>query len=445
MKKFLIKLLCFIIIFIYINSQLTIYSYADTQETWPEYPEIFAQTGVVIDATTGVVLYNKNMNDKMYPASITKILTALVALENSSLDEQVTFSHDAVYSLEYADANIGMKEGEILSMNDALHGLLLASANETANAIAEHVGGSIDKFADMMNERAKEAGAVNSHFANPSGLFDENHYTTPYDMAMITKDAIKNQKFLDIEKDTTYTIGATNLTPDSRYLTNRHKMLLKNNPVYYEGVLGGKTGYLDEAGNTLVTFAKRDNMTLISVIMKSDTSHVYEDTTKLLDYGFNNFKLENIAENEKAFSFDDAANSSFDSVFNDNMMDIFIDKSAFAVVPKTLQFSDLTSKINFTKNSDDNTIATIKYSYAGVVVGTADVKLNNLYSENLIYSPLLENSDSDDEHHWSLNINYWLLIAIIIVIAIIVILFRSYRSALLARKRRRMRVKRRRK
>jgi len=179
--------------------------------------------------------------------------------------------------------------------------------------------------------------------------------------------------------------------------------------------------------------------------MKSDTSHVYEDTTKLLDYGFNNFKLENIAENEKAFSFDDAANSSFDSVFNDNMMDIFIDKSAFAVVPKTLQFSDLTSKINFTKNSDDNTIATIKYSYAGVVVGTADVKLNNLYSENLIYSPLLENSDSDDEHHWSLNINYWLLIAIIIVIAIIVILFRSYRSALLARKRRRMRVKRRRK
>ncbi|SHI44975.1 D-alanyl-D-alanine carboxypeptidase family protein [Parasporobacterium paucivorans] len=433
MKKFITAISAFIILF------TCVFSFNTTQilaasESWPAYPEIFAETGVVIEASTGTVLYDKGAHNQMYPASITKVLTALVALHNSSLDETVTFSHDAVFSLEIGDANIGMKEGETLTMEDCLYGLLLASANETANAIAEHVGGSTDGFAKMMNETAKEAGALNSHFTNPSGLFDENHYTTAYDMAMITREAIKNSSFLEIEKNTTHTVGATNLTAEVRNLTNRHKMLFPSNSVYYEGILGGKTGYVDQSGNTLITFARRNNMTLISVVMRSDSYHVYEDTTSLLNYGFDNFTKANVSESETLFS--DSQSSS--SIFKSDYPAVYIDSKDSVVFPSNAAFSDLTATLSLDKNPDDDLYATLEYSYDGVNVGSASLKTNSLFAGNMAFTPLLTEDGTATEKSGSFNFNVW-LIPVIIVVVVLAILFQNYRRKLaMARKRKRL-------
>ena len=424
MKRFFIKILCFILIFLFISNAFSVSTHAES-EPWPAYPEIFAQAGVLIEASTGTILYDKNAKDKMYPASITKILTSLIALENSKLEDMVTFSHDAVYSLEIGDANCGMKEGEMITMDATLHAVLLASANEAANAVAEHVGGSIDGFADMMNKRAKDAGAISSNFANPSGLFDENHYTTPYDMAMITRDAIKSQKFLDIEKATSYIIDTTNITDETRYISNRHKMLYPNNNVYYDGILGGKTGYVNESGNTLVTFAKRGNMTLISVVMKSDTYNVYSDTAALLDYGYNNFKLVNVSENEPAFSFVDLAyNSSYPSVFNDKIPDLTLDNLAMAVLPITANFSDLEQNILFNENPQDNVHGTIQYKYNDALVGSAAIKEKGTSTVISSLTPYIVNKEADSGKQWSIDINMWVLLALAIIFFIILFAIR---------------------
>lgn len=432
------KLLCSIIIFIFIFNEFQLTTYA-TPIDWPQYPEIYAETGVLIEASTGAVIYNKNMNQKMYPASITKILTSLIAIENSTMDEMVTFSHDSVFSLSYDDAHIGMMEGEMLSMEDCLYGVLLASANEVANAVGEHVGGTIDGFADLMNERAKEAGALNSNFENPSGLFNENHYTTCYDMAMITRAAIKSQKFLEIEKNTTYSIPSTNLTTEPRYFGNRHKMLFPNNPVYYDGILGGKTGYVDQSGNTLVTFARRNGMTLISVVMKSDSSNVYADTTKLLDYGFNNFELQNISENETAFSFGGSSDSSYFSVFGEQVSLITINTTDSIVIPKSVSFSDVTSKIEFVKNSKDNTIANLNYYYQDNYIGKTSLQYNSFYSQHMKYSPLIgDNDQAESKRALSININIWLVIAVVIILIILFIFIKYYKMSTIIKKRKRL-------
>lgn len=415
--------------------------------TWPAAPEIFAQAGVVIEASTGTVLYNKNMNDKMYPASITKILTTLIAMENCSLSETVTFSHNNVYTLQYGDANIGMNEGEQLSMIDCLYGVMLASANECANATGEHCarktdafskrieelkskGESFDEsvvaisvFADMMNERAKKAGALNSHFNNPSGLFDEEHYTTSYDMAMITRDAIKCNEFINLEANTTYTIGPTNLTAEPRYLKNRHKMLFPSNAVYYEGIMGGKTGYVDQSGNTLVTFAKRNGMTLISVVMKSNSENVYKDTSLLLDYGFNNFKLLNIYENETKFSLDSQnIFDNADSIFGDSMDVLSLDKSDSVVIPMDKNFSDIQSKITFLSESerpDKHTIANLEYYYNNQLVGNTSLKISDKADESFKFGPSKDSKKSNTSKTNWIRINIWLLLIIIVVIILI--------------------------
>lgn len=408
-------------------------------------PDIYAQAGVLIEATSGTVLYDKNMNEKMYPASITKILTALLALENSSLNETVTFSHYSIYSLEPGAAHIAMKENEQISMKDTLHGVMLNSANECANAAGEHVGkqteaykAKIQKlkkenqeydesriavkcFVDMMNGRAKEIGAVNTHFANPHGLFDENHYTTSYDMALIMREAIQNSNFLKIESNVTYTIGATKLTNEPRYLKNRHAMLCPDKPEYYEDAFAGKTGYVDQSGNTLVTVAKRGDMTLISVVMKTDTYHVYDDTKLLLDYGFNNYKCVNIAENETKFSLaNDGFFGSIGSVFSENKPLLGINSKGFVILPKEGEFSQLTSEITFDSkgNSGSNSIASIHYYYGKQKVGTTTLDLIEQNRENPFqFGPSKTESVEEDTGQ-----NRWLRIDLRIIFAILIIL-----------------------
>lgn len=198
-------------------------------ENWPQGPHVYANSAIVMEMNSGAILYGKKINDKHYPASITKLLTALVALENADPDDEVYFSEDSVSFLEYGDASIGMRPGEILSMNDALYGMLLASANEVSYAIAESVGkkmgGGFETFIQKMNERCEELGCTGSHWTNANGLHDENHYTTAHDMALIGSAVYQFDKFREVTQTLNYTIPPTNLVNESRTFQQNHKML----------------------------------------------------------------------------------------------------------------------------------------------------------------------------------------------------------------------------
>lgn len=351
--------------------------YADTSVTWPSGPGVYAETAVLIEASTGTVLYNKKANKKMYPASITKIMTALLTIENCKLDEEVVFSEAAIGSISYDDANFGCQVGEKMTVKDCLYILMLHSANEVAWALGEHVAGSIEEFGKMMTERAKQAGAKNTNFANASGLHDPNHYVTAYDMAMITRAASQYQLFNDIVNTTSYTVSANNKRKDSTLTVQRHKMVWPNSGYYYDGIIGGKTGFTDQSGTTLVTYAKRNGMTLICVVLRSNGANVYNDTSSLLDYGFNNFNLVNVSEKDNRFS--EVNTNTLQSPFSNTTDSIYIDKDSNVVIPKKGKFSDLTSAVTFGITEDS--FATITYKLGDTTVGTAKLKYESNNSQ----------------------------------------------------------------
>lgn len=248
-------------------------------------PVIASEGAVLMDAASGNVLFAQNGDTKFYPASITKLMTALLVAENCSLDDKVTFSSTATTNLESGAVSINMTAGDVMTVRQCLYALLLKSANEVGNALAEHVGGSNTKFAEMMNAKASALGCTNTHFTNPHGLNDTNHYTTPHDMALIARAAFQNDVVKTVASTRTYTLPPTIKNPSGLTVTMGHKMLNPSDSRYYPGVIGGKTGYTSKAGNTLVTVVEKDGVRLIVVIMKSKSTH-YTDTKALFDYGF---------------------------------------------------------------------------------------------------------------------------------------------------------------
>lgn len=257
---------------------------------WPQGQDTYAETAVLMEAETGAVLYAKGMNELRYPASITKIMTALLAIENCSMDEQVTFTEACLADQEPGSGNAGMKVGEILTMKQCLLVLMIKSANDVATQIAVHVGGSVAGFADLMNQRAQQLGCVNTHFVNASGMPDENHYTTAYDMALIFREAIKNELFREIISTLSVTIEPTNMNPEARSYNTHHALLSPSAPEHYEGCFGGKTGNTDASRCTLVSGAERNGMTLITVALRADAGEVCQDHIQMFDYGYNNFE-----------------------------------------------------------------------------------------------------------------------------------------------------------
>ena len=341
---------------------------------WPSGVTIQADGGIVMEAGTGTVLYGKNMDQPYYPASITKILTALIVIESCDLDEIVTFSHDAVYNVEADSSSAGIDEGDQLTVRDCLYALLLASANESANALAEHVSGTREAFADLMNQRAASLGCTGSHFANPSGLNDENHYTTAHDMAKIAQAAIQNPTFVEICGSRTYRLPNMKRAPAEKFpdgypIANHHKMWNRNDAAYYNGAFCGKTGYTSLAGNTLVTCAKRGDMTLIAVVLNGHLTH-YTDTKAMLDFGFGNFQSLIISEFETPFpSLDNdltiAGMTAKDTISLD------LDEDSRIVIPKSAGFSDAVPHLSYTldRNAPSNAIAQVNYTYGDQPVG----------------------------------------------------------------------------
>jgi len=252
------------------------------------YPAIESEAAILMDARTGQVLYEKSMNEQLYPASITKIMTVLLGIENGDLSDTITMSRQAVFSIDKGSSHIALDVGEQIGLEQALMAAMLPSANEASNGVAEYISGSIPEFVNLMNKRAVEAGALHTRFANANGLPNYEHVTTAYDMAMITKEALMNEQFRRIFGTLKYEIPPTNQQPKPRYLYTEHKML-QSGKYKYDGVIGGKTGYTKDAQCTLVTAARRGERELIVVVLKSLGTGVYTDTKTLLDYGFDQF------------------------------------------------------------------------------------------------------------------------------------------------------------
>lgn len=247
-------------------------------------PVVSSEAAVLYDVTHNKILFEKNGDKKLYPASTTKLMTALLVLEKANLTDMVTFSEKAVTNLESGAVTLGLKAGDKVSVKDSLYGMMLKSANEVANGLAEHVGGSISGFADMMNTKAVSLGCTGTHFVNPNGLNDSNHYTTAQDMAKIAAAAFANPKLCEITSTREYTFPATKGAA-ARKVTMGHKMLYPTDSRYYPGIVGGKTGYTSLAGNTLVTCVEKDGVRMIAVVLKSKSTH-YQDTKAMLDYGY---------------------------------------------------------------------------------------------------------------------------------------------------------------
>ena len=255
---------------------------------------ILAEAAVLMDIDTGTILYEKNADEQLHPASITKIMTGLIACERGKMKDTVTFSRTAVAKNEStASSHIARDIGEKMSLEDCMYGMMLASANECADAISEHIAGNLDSFVNLMNQRAKELGCTNTNFVCTNGLTDENHYVSARDMAVIAAEGYKNPTLRKIMGTKKYTIPPTNIHSEPTYLRNQHDMVFpyRTAKYTYEYCTGGKTGYTEEAGNTLVTYAEKNGMRLVCVILKDTVSYAkYKDTIALFDYGFDNYQ-----------------------------------------------------------------------------------------------------------------------------------------------------------
>lgn len=342
-------------------------------DNWPAGPQVSAQAAILMDANTGVILYSKNIHERLYPASTTKIMTALLAMEKGNLDDMVEFSHEAVFSVPADGSNMGMDEGEAIPLEECLYGIMVASANEAANAAGEYISGSIEDFVALMNERAQEIGCTDTHFVNPNGLHDPQHYTSAYDLALISSLFFRNEMLCKISNTARYHFEATDTQPDDFYKNNKHKLISGEIP--YEGILGGKTGYTDNSRQTLVTCAEQNGMRLVCVVFKEESPDQFTDTVELFDYGFHNFQVLNISEHEEKYNIESTGFLQIgNDVFGNSKPILSIDTDSYVIIPNTVSFQDLDSEIDYSQ-SDENRIAGIEYSYHGMYVGNAYLNL----------------------------------------------------------------------
>jgi len=282
----------FFILYLGISQITSVYANISTQNyenepTHPNPPSYSAASVVLIEASTGMILYSSSGNEIKYPASITKIMTALIVLEQATnFDERIPFSDRAISETPRYSSHIAMDVGETLTVEQALYALMLPSANEVSLALAEHISGSIEEFVELMNHRAQSLGANDTFFVNPSGLPGAGHVTTAYDMALIMREAVQHPLFVDIIRTRRFDIPPTERQPETRALRNTNR-LIHEGPLFNEAVVGGKTGWTNAAGHTLVTYAEQDGRRLIVSVLGGDSPGTFTDTNALLDYGFN--------------------------------------------------------------------------------------------------------------------------------------------------------------
>lgn len=265
---------------------------------WPQGSDITSTSAVIMEESTDTIVYAKNMDQQLFPGSTVKVMTTLLALENSQLTDQVTMTATGVSGVTDGGANISAQLDEVFTMEQCLHAIMLASANDIALQVAEHLGGSVDGFVQMMNTKAAELGCTNTVFTNPTGLPDENQHTTAHDMALIMQAAMENETFRTIAGTLSYTITATNVSGGDRVLTNNFSMMNAANATYYQFCIGGREGYTEASGSTLVCGAEKNGVNLIAVVLQGASGTTAAEAGALLNYGFDNFQMLSLGDTD---------------------------------------------------------------------------------------------------------------------------------------------------
>lgn len=348
---------------------------------WPVGPEITSTSAIVMEESTETVLYAKNMDEALYPGAAVKVMTTLVALENASLEEEVTMTATGLAGATDGGAHISAQLNEVFTLEQCLYAIMLSSANDIALQVAEHIGGSVENFVELMNARAAELGCTNTIFTNPTGMTDENQHTTAHDLALIMRAAIKNEAFCTIAATQSYTIPATNVSGGERTLTNNFSMLDATKNTYYQGCLGGKEGFTQASLSTLVCAAKRNGVTLISVVLQGADGVTESESISTLDYGFHNFQIV------------DAGKDDFDVVSGGNV-----------ILPVTASESEITYE-----DSENEENISRTYYFNNVKIGTAEVTHEEKIDTTVIEENTKHLQEAEDFSNTKSNIPYFVI------------------------------------
>lgn len=362
-------------------------SLADTTEN--DF-QIYSSGSVLIDAKTGKILLQKDMNKQLYPASTTKILTAILAIENLNLDSKLTASRSAVMSIPSGYSNAGIKVGESLSVSDLLEMFLIHSANEVGYIFAEEISGNIDNFANLMNQKASELGCTNTHFTNPSGIHDVNHYSTAYDMALIAKYCMQNETFRNIVNKKSCKFSATDLYPEERYFKNTNSLLDSSNRYYYEYAIGIKTGFTTQAKNCLIAGAKKDGIELIAVMLGAEAtengqSGRYVDAKNFFDFGFSNYEIKQFLNEGEKITEIEVKNATKET----KNLNLIAKTSLSTTFKSDFNVSDLQPSIEINENitapiAKDKVLGKISYTIDGIIYESDLIAENDVIKSNLL-------------------------------------------------------------
>ena len=416
-KKIITLFLIFVMMF-------TTLSFADNNSQNTEQQpsdsdlKIYSDAVIIIDNKTGRTLYEKNSNEKMYPASTTKILSAIIAIEKGDLKKELTVSNAAIAEMKSGYTSAYLVEGEKITVENLLKVLLVHSANEASNVLAEYISGSIEEFVKLMNSKVKELGCTNTHFVTTNGLHDDNHYTTAKDLATIARYCMKNQTFRKIVAAPSCTVPQTNKSAQRVY-KNTNDMVVPTSPYYYNGCIGIKTGYTSQAKNCLVSAVNRNGMQFIAVVLGASVtedrkSARYVDSKTLYDYAFSNYSYKTIAKKSTVLNTIDVKNATSET----NTLDLMIEKDVTALANKTDKIQKPEIKLK------DNISAPI---VANEVIGTATYKVGSeTYTENLIASH--EVVKKDDDNTFMLLVMSLAFVILIIITFIIIKFIRKHKG-----------------
>ncbi len=367
----------FIVIFI-----ISIISFANVSFADNDLPTVYSTSAILIDSASGKMLYGKNEEERMYPASITKIMTAILTIENGNLNDVVTVPYDAISTIPAGYSIADLKTNEKLTVNQLLQVLMVHSANDAANVLAFYISGSIESFADLMNEKCQELGLLSTHFTNPSGMHNENHYTTAKDIAVLMKYCMQNVTFRRLAGLTSCTIPETNESSSRTFANTNHLLLSTAGNDYYEYAIAGKTGFTTEAGNCLVSASSKDNFELICVVLgfypSSETSgNKFIDSKNIFEYGYNNFEEKTFIEQGSTVSSIDIPNATEET----KSVDLVVQDDVSALVNKTfIENNEVTPKVQLDEN------LTLPISQ-GQVIGKIVYNIDRTeYSSNLLAS-----------------------------------------------------------
>ena len=388
-----------------------------------ESPTINSKAAILVEVSTGRILYEKNSTKQLYPASTTKVMTAILVLEKCNLTDMVTVNETALGNLPSGYVTCDLQVDEEISVNDLLYALMVKSANDAAYVLAEHVGGSVDAFADMMNIKAREIGCTGTHFVNPNGVHDDRHYSTAYDLYLITKYAMQNETFRKLVATTEYTLPATNKYPnaDRSFTTTNQLLNPESTAYYYKYATGVKTGYTSQAGNCIISMASRDGLDFIAVVLgggatPSGLNARFIDSKTLFNYGYDNYTLTKVKEAKTVVETIEIENGTKET----KNLNVLINDSITVINNKSINMNDIIPEIKI----DENILAPIE---KGQVIGSIKYKVDDIeYSSELIADHAVEEKP-----------DYTILILIIAGLLLVVIGGRLYRKTTKKSKKRR--------